>query len=158
MIAKLKKILPILLALISTICIAFAFGGCNKSVKVSGQFYTLRQAYENGWLNEDDLKSIADYHNNKKTYPIPLSNEEEVAIKETAAFEVRSDERNQRPDAGAEEFFISEYYGVYNDCYAVIIDDSYVMFPGIDDYWENIGDVSIHYLTPVKIKIWRPYK
>ena len=74
-----KKILSILLALISVISIAFAFGGCGEN-QTSGQknetnsgdnqtgelteedsekLYTLKEAYDKGWLNEENLKSIA---------------------------------------------------------------------------------------------------
>ena len=87
-----KKILSIILTLMSVICIAFSFGGCgekqsgkqdneknrenqqtqgandkvdgdnnqsDEKIEVKGKFYILETAYENGWLSENDLKSIA---------------------------------------------------------------------------------------------------
>ena len=59
-----KKAVSILLSLVSAICIAFAFGGCGEKQpeqveQVEGRLYQLNYAYSQGWIEEDDVKSIA---------------------------------------------------------------------------------------------------
>lgn len=39
--------------------------GSSIDVWNNGEFYSLREAYEQGFLTEDDLKKIADIHNNR---------------------------------------------------------------------------------------------
>ena len=158
-----RKLLLVLLSLISVICMAFSFGGCSEEQQKEvvdgemGKFYSLQEAYDNSWISKKNLKAIAKYHNKSKTYPVALTDEEETAIKEAAAREVSSDARN-RPDAKAEDFVILKYYGNYNGYYAIIIQDTTTLAPAvmIDD-WISIGDVKIHYITIDKIIIWRSY-
>ena len=52
-----RKFVSILIAIASVIGIAISFAGCN--VEVTGGFYTLKTAYDNGWLDVDDVRSIA---------------------------------------------------------------------------------------------------
>lgn len=55
-----KKFLSILISIISVVFISFAFVGCDgEEIEVRGKYYDLEEAYENGWLTEDDLKSVS---------------------------------------------------------------------------------------------------
>ena len=56
-----KKLLLSVLTLIALFAVLIC--GCSDESLYQGQFYTLQQAYENHWLTQEDLKSIAYYHN-----------------------------------------------------------------------------------------------
>lgn len=53
-----------LLCAVSAACLCF-FGGCREEKQVKTDFetgfYSLTEAYENGWLTKADVKQIADY-------------------------------------------------------------------------------------------------
>lgn len=62
-----KKIF--LLCAVSAACLCF-FGGCREEKQVKTDFetgfYSLTEAYENGWLTKADVKQIADYRGGGK--------------------------------------------------------------------------------------------
>lgn len=100
---------------------------------LEGSFYSLYDAYDNGWLTKEDLMSIA-YYNNRgrwgneeimgKTYkPAPktpevLSEETELKIKSTAA---RDFNKENNTEYTGDDFTITEYYGTYGRCIAVMV-------------------------------------
>lgn len=51
-----KKILNILCITIATVFFCFGMVGCTP--KAVGTFYTIEEAYENGWLTRDDLMEV----------------------------------------------------------------------------------------------------
>ena len=53
-----KKLFVVFMSLIFIMCLA----GCDKENKV-GNFHTLKEAYDKGLLNKDDLENIAYYYN-----------------------------------------------------------------------------------------------
>ena len=55
-----KKLLAILLTLTTLGCLGLS--GCKKRQAI-GKFYTLQEAFDQGFLTENDLKSIAYYNN-----------------------------------------------------------------------------------------------
>ena len=57
-----KKSALLLCVLMSVISLGGMLCGCNKD---EGKLYTLEQAYEQGWLNVEDLQQIADCWNGK---------------------------------------------------------------------------------------------
>lgn len=151
-----KKLISVLLAFVSVICVTFSFVGCGDGEIKIGTFYSLQEAYDEGFISEYFLQEIAEYHNNDIIYPVSLTEAKKRAIKETAAYDVRSDIRNNHPDCVAEDFIILKYYGQYNGYYAVIIKNMRTWSPAIDvDDWINIGSVAIHYTAHDKIKIWK---
>ena len=111
--------------------------------EILGTFYTLQEAYDEGLLTVEELKSIAYYMHggilpdNSEDIgfaPLPktpetLSAEVEKAIKETRAYDYRAylDENGSTryPDAKAGDFPILEYFGTYNHCVVVILGDKY---------------------------------
>ena len=58
-----------------------------------GAFYNLQEAFDNGWLKKEDLQSISSYIGDdfKSTYPKILNAGIESIIKETRAYDLRSD-------------------------------------------------------------------
>ncbi|MBE7078782.1 MAG: hypothetical protein E7380_02840 [Clostridiales bacterium] len=88
--------------------------------KTTGSFYSLEEAYENGWLIEEDLEGIADIYNNKKDCAyvagdLPLNIEN--SIKHTYLEDLREDV----PQAKIENVELRKYYGTYGDCIVVNI-------------------------------------
>ena len=55
-----KKLLAILLTLTTLGCLGLS--SCKKRQAI-GKFYTLQEAFDQGFLTENDLKSIAYYNN-----------------------------------------------------------------------------------------------
>ena len=144
-----KMILAAVLAL--GICGA-VLCGCGSNMK--GEFYSVKEAFEAGYLTKSDLKSIAGYYNNRENCPDALDKEVKDAIIRTACEEARLgiSEAEVRP----EDFEISAYYGNYNNCYAVKIKSEYIGYPEVVvDEWEEIGGVKFHHTSPVSIDIWK---
>lgn len=61
-----------LLCAVSAACLCF-FGGCREEKQVKTDFetgfYSLTEAYENGWLTKADVKQIADYRGGAQSRP-----------------------------------------------------------------------------------------
>lgn len=160
-----KKIKIVIVALILGIVIVFGIVCCNV---VMGKLYTLQEAYDNGWLTQADLMSIAYYHNGGRAHneeimdedyeplsktPEELSRWTELKIKMAAAKEYRGREYNIKY-ARAKGFTITEYCGTYGDCVAVMMKDKYSGEPGI--VWTDvIAQVNINYGGGRTIKVWR---
>lgn len=131
--------------------------------KQRGTFYTLEEAYKQGLLTQDDLKSIAHYQNGESAEedfePMPknpeeLSKKTEKAIKETKAYELRNQDTKPIKEAKAKDIIIRKYYGTYNDCVAVMLDD---MFGGFIDIERMVivAGVSFYYRASYNIMIWK---
>lgn len=135
--------------------------------KCTGTFYTLREAYVNGWLTQADIMSIAYYKNRGRTYneeimsedyapllktPEILSEETEFKIKSAAAKEYR--EKYNMQYAEADGFTITEYCGTYNGCVAVMMRDDYSGTTG-EEWTDSVAGVNIYYNSGNSIKIWR---
>lgn len=139
--------------LLSTVTLCACLVGCAD--KTDGTLYLLREAYENGFVDKEDIASVAYYHNNSVAYPDKLSVETEKAVKESAAKRLRGGE-NPITAATADGIKVEKYYGTYGDCCAVIIRDEYLMPPtDVPFYKEEIGGVEICYTGYDIIEIWR---
>ena len=125
--------------------------------QASGTFYSLEEAYENGWLTRDDLQEIADLHNANTQCAEKPDGEIAELIKKAAAWELKNDEKSPIVEAKAEDFTILKYYGVYHqDCYVVMLDEPYFEFPAVEvDEWKEIGGVQFHITSFYEIKVWK---
>ena len=135
------------IALLLGIVMLFGVAGCNKkSQESTGTFYTLQEAYENGWLTQENLKNIAYYHNNGIPYPESLSNNIAKSIKKSWAKKLKDDNTNQATDITEEMVVIEEYYGTYDECVIIIVDRFDANYPGIyAPYTIEIGNVIFNY-------------
>lgn len=143
-----KKFISVLLSFISVISIAYAFTGCgNETIKVRGKFYTLEEAYNNGWLNEDDLKSIAcGYYEWRKFEENPyigmfdphkeLSKENEKELKQAYLVQI-----DNKPDGLLDKVEIRKYFGEYNRNLIVNMYSDYYMCDILVEPEFNIGGV-----------------
>ena len=60
-----KKLIAFILSVVSVVITAFALVGCtNNETLEDGEFYTVTQAYEKGYLTREQVMSIAYYYNN----------------------------------------------------------------------------------------------
>ena len=142
--------------------------------KTVGTFYSLQEAYDNGWLTQADLMSIAYYHNGGRWHNEEIMNEDyepapktpevlseitEFKIKCTALKEYKT-EFSKTPSASiakVEDFTITEYHGTYNGCIAVRMIDKFTGYPGVIGT-PKIAGVRFYYGMPNYIKIWREIK
>ena len=155
-----KKIISIILALISVICVAFALGGCGDTNEVRGEFYTLKEAYENGWLNEDDLKSIAcGYYDKYKYEENPYGGYERPAeeLSKEMENEIKQAYLNQiakYPDVLLDKVEISRYYGKYNGNFVVSMYSQYFMCDIIVEPEFDIGGVIFKNFWQGEIRVY----
>lgn len=118
-----------------------------------GQFYTLREAYDNGLLTVENLQSIADFSNNGTMPADKLSSKIEKAIKQTAAENMCNDKLNPISEAKADGFEM-RYYGIYNGSVAVLMSNMYLNYPVEDlDITVEVAGI-FHYNDSRTIEIW----
>ena len=65
-----RKIISILVVIL-TFTVLFCLTACTQEEEtpeyIEGAFYSLQEAYDNGWITEENLQSIADLYKKKKT-------------------------------------------------------------------------------------------
>lgn len=126
-----KKLISVLLALVSVICVAFSFVGCGNNEAAekgnvspvtdakensgdgkkleAGKFYTVTEAYESGYLTREDVMSIAYYHNRGNYKNEEIMGENFVPLPKTP--ETPSEETDK---AIIDSFYDSERWNQYN--------------------------------------------
>lgn len=148
------KILAVVLAL-GALCMG-VLSGCSGS---DGEFYSLQEAYVNGWLSVEELQSIAYYYqgNEDESFvpivlnPEKLSAEAEESIKKTHLQEIKHD----YPFANIRGVYIEEYFGTYGDCIAVYVRDDYRKIDVLVVPETEIGGIVFYGLTMPGLMIWR---
>ena len=132
-----------------------------------GAFFSLQEAYDKGWLTQNDLMSIAYYHSGGRLYneeimpedyspqpkmPEILSDETQLKIKSTAAKEYR--EEYKITEAEAVGFTINQYCGTYGNCVVVMMRDVYSGTTG--EVWtDTVSDINFYYNSGKSIQVWR---
>lgn len=169
----------ILIVTIFICCCLISLMGCSStSINAEnnyGEFYTLQEAYNLGYLTLDDVKSIAYYQNNglewfsegegeymtykskpSKFYPIAKNPKEldtdlQSLIKKDWVdyLRIKSNIRGIK----AKDILITNYYGTYNG-YTAIMLDGYGFFTQAIRY-VTIEDVVIRYNDGNSIRIWK---
>jgi len=149
---KRVKYLFAAITLITAVLCSALFCACNE--KVRGKFYSLEQAYHNGWITADELQEIANLHNENRSLEISEIGEKTIKnIKETAL----NDDKEFEPNAKIEDYKILDYYGHYGDCYVLIINSPYTAHGEVViDEWREVGGVQFHYTGHYTIKAWKP--
>ena len=154
---KKKLVSAILCMVFVCTCAAGMLCGCG----VKGQLYTLQEAYENGWLTEGDLLSIAYYHNRGRRYNEELMSENYEPIPKEPA-ELSEDMQDDILDCVSEKheenrryhtLSVTEYDGTYGDCIAFewdCQDCGHLAYM----YVATIGNVNFYYASET-IEIWR---
>lgn len=116
-----------------------------------GEFYTLKYAFDNGWLSIRDLRSIA-FHKTgdaqKEGFvptpkdPEELDPETELAIKTDYAKILK--EHDEGSENIADTITISSYYGIYDGLIAIIIDCPLIAYLDVISE-EVIGGIVFRY-------------
>ncbi|MCM1306401.1 MAG: hypothetical protein NC037_02550 [Bacteroides sp.] len=163
---KLIKIICFGLALIMSVGILCAcnndddFRNPRNGEPEAGEFYTLQQAYDNGWLSKGDLRNIAYYWSGggqrKGFKPTPknpetLSPETELAIKEDRAENLHE---SGTEEAVADGVKITNYFGTYDGLVAVFVYDNYSGYSTALTQ-KQIGGVSFKYYDSNQILVWK---
>lgn len=119
---------------------------------ISGGFFTLREAYDNGLISLSSINSIADCYG---------GNDEAVADNLNSITEksIRRDWLINNCHLGEEKGDIDKvtlegYFGTYNGCIAVYITDEYNDYAASEDI-ETIGGVDFYYSSGNRIWIWK---
>lgn len=141
-----KKILSICAAIIMGLCL---FCGCSSSENydrkgssenIRGETCALREAYEKGYLSKTDLEAIAYFHNNQIAYPEPLDSEIDNQIRDALAEMWRTKEDHPEANATKDDFKITKFLGVFNNCYVVDVLISFIVYPAMPGRkWEIDG-------------------
>ena len=147
-----KKALMIFFMLV----IVFVFWGCNN--EKTGNFYTLREAYDKGLLLKEDLENIAYYYNESEINnynPIPktpavIDKNTEKIIKEMYLEKILN---NKNISVNLVNLY--KYYGTYNGSIALSITDDYYVYDYVcqDEYiidgiiFYNFHEASIRIFT-----------
>lgn len=161
----LKKILSVGVALLMSLCLLCACGGEPKAL---GTFYTLQEAYENGWLTQDDLMSIAYYYHGGRDYNEDIMDEDyEPAAKMPETLGKTTDKAIRQTywndcfgesnpnNITLDSIVIGKpYYGSYNGCIAVKV---WCNAFGINTviYEETVAGVYFFYPNEIHITIWK---
>jgi len=147
----------------------------EESVKTekTGEFYSLQEAYDNGYLTMDDLKNIAYYYNGVNNYE-DFTPYEIGELDEETALTLKQDYcMDYKEFAGADNVStdnfsieIDRYYGTYNDCVVASVNtiwnqstlteqDSY--YTATNSWWVDITieDVTLSHVVHNSIKVWK---
>lgn len=111
----------------------------------AGLFFYLEDAYEYGMFTHEQLEQIAYNYNNNIRPTEGFSDELDYQMRSDVAYYsyiYNPSFRTQYP-----EDYSLIYYGCYNDCYTILMDNenSHSYLAGIVDYWEDIGGVQFHH-------------
>ena len=120
----------------------------DEPVEVKGTFYDLEDAYENGWLDEEDLKSIAcEYYNwyfnyEENPYSGMYTSTEELTDKmETELKQAYLKQVVGLSNGDRSRVKIYHYYGTYNGNVVVDISSNYVFIDPAPPVDTSIGGV-----------------
>lgn len=155
-----KKVLSMFLACIFCLCGLGMLAGCGELP--TGSFYDLDEAYEMGFLTQNDLKNIAYYYHTRNgdtehvdpTFTPSPKNPETLDEKTQRA--IKQDYLNKvidMPDGSIDHVFIYYYYGTYNGNIVIHVTDDYYCY---DYLFEdvNIGGVNFYSYTAAYLQVW----
>lgn len=126
------------------------FVSCSSDEsKQQGIFWDLNEAYILSKLNQEELQEIANYHHNNLESLEPLNKIAEEKIKNTRLLEIKPYYTNAVPN----DISIIKYYGLYKECYVVMLSDKFSDYLNVE-HTENIAGIDFQYSTNNKILVW----
>ncbi len=166
-----KRIMAAFAAAVILLVGAAALVGCGGTEpEEKGVLLSLGGAYESGWLTQEEVLSIAYYHNGGRKgneeimtenyapmpkTPAELDAETEMGIKRTAAQEYNK--AGFVTHAVPDGFYISAYYGTYDDCVAMVVMSSYLQYEDAIRT-ETVANVKFFYTYGYEIIVWKAEK
>ncbi len=159
------RIAGILLGGALLFAVSFGLAGCRQEEPegITGSFYRLQNAYDEGLLTQNDLLSIAYYRNGGRTYnenvmsvdfiPIP-KNPEVLDEKIDRAICLTFLEKRGKGEEDLDKVLVLGYYGCYGEGIAVMVDykESYAVGTYRSEYVEGI--CFYYHTNPNSILIW----
>ena len=115
-----RKFVSILLAVMSMFGVLFSFAGCDgktdETKETRGKIFNLFESFDNGWIDENDLKSIAClYYEAYDMHDNPYSglgiNLQDLDVKMEE--DIKLSYREKYPFAEPEKVTVSNYYGEF---------------------------------------------
>lgn len=164
MTTKIKKLICVAVVLIISVGILCAcndddFRNPRNGEPEAGEFYTLQEAYDNGWLSKGDLRNIAYYYGGdgqrKGFEPTPKNPEE---LSEETELAIRADwaERNGGENANDNVWQISrlKYCGTYDGLTIVYIHSGAICAQIVGE--QKIGGIKFVYPVAAHIiYVWK---
>lgn len=136
-----------LFLLLSAFVLCFVLASCEKE-SGDGALYSMQNAYYMGKLKDDDLKAIANYHNNASSSDEKMDDTIATKIKKAyinmSAHEAISD---------IADVNIIHYYGRYNNSYVVMLTDNMTEYLDVMRT-ETLAGVSFNYTNSNIIYVW----
>ncbi len=161
-----KKLIAFILSVVSVVITAFALVGCtNNETLEDGEFYTVTEAFEKGYLTREQVMSIAYYYNNgrkgnenvmSKNYtPLPmvperLSKTTDQAMKDSF---YSSEYWEQYKINHTKEEIWFNYFGTYGNTVASIVNVGNNLIE-YNNWEEKIEDITLYYWNNQRILIW----
>ena len=127
MVKKMKAIAIVALILFGVVALT-ACTPEEDEIVAKGTFYSLQEAYDKELLTIEDLQSIASFPNSD---PEQLNTEVAINIKEAWAKTIRTRDINPILEATVDDIMIIGYFGTYNECVAVRLNDSFTDYPDV---------------------------
>lgn len=100
----------------------------EDKIVAKGTFYSLQEAYDKKLLTIEDLQRIASFPNSD---PEQLNTEVAINIMEAWAKTIRTRDINPILAATVDDIMIIGYFGTYNKCVAVRLNDSFTDYPDV---------------------------
>jgi len=153
-----KRIISLGVLLVMAIFIS-ACEGCSET----GNLYELQEAYDNGWLTVEDLKSVVYYYNGGTTFNeeimgenyMPIPKVPEILDAQTAMWIKQDFKNNYRSNTSINSILIV-YLGTYNGLVAVILTVKDNGANPIQIIHEGmVGGVLFKYDNSIKILVWK---
>ena len=147
---------------------AVVVAGCGPEQQYAasvGNFYSLEEAYENGWLTQEDILSIAYYYNQgtdgneelmgENYAPNPMVPE---TLDEARVNQIKRTYLNEviaMPEGSFEHVFIPAYYGTYHENIVIHITDDYHGYDYVFEPEHEIGGVWFYDYVGACLRVWR---
>lgn len=135
-----------------------------EQLTLNGNFYTVTEGYEKGWITKEELKSIAYYHNGGRAHNEevigedfkPISKTPETLSDTVKQALIRNYYNNERPlsntpDINEGEIWLTEYCGLYNGCITVVFGNG-IGYDALAP--ETVGGVTIYFSYLNRVLIW----
>lgn len=159
-----KKVISVLLSVASAFCFIFAFSGCkDEEIKVSGEFYTLKEAYDEALLNEEDLKNISCgyyelyqfdiYSEYENLYSGLYDPHEELSQSKERELKLAYLEHIKHPEYSNDSVKIL-YYGTYNGNIVAGLSCDYIIIDIVSHEKFEIGGVMFYKFWEGRILVY----
>ena len=141
--------------------------GCTPEQRYSesvGEFYSLDEAYENGWLTQGDLKNIAYYYHTRygETEHIDQSFVPTPKTPETLSEDIQNkikrsylNEIIDMPNGLFDQVIIYNYFGTYHDNIVLHISDNYNAYDYVIETEHEIGGICFYEYSSAFLRVWR---